>query len=295
MKKPKVIVLRTAGTNCDKETVHAFQSAGAETDLSHINEFIQGNKSLDRYGILAIPGGFSYGDDIAAGKVLANELIYKLRDSVEKFIKGGRLVIGICNGFQVLVKTGLLPHSTLTFNDSGKFEDRWVYLKNVNRGRCVFTKGIDRIYLPVAHAEGKFVTDKKTLDEMKKNDEIVFRYVDDKGKDCGYPSNPNGSMENIAGICNKEGTVFGMMPHPERYLAFYMHPQWTRLRSSNFGGQARLLESPNSRQAHKQSESSGSRQARKKIPQAGLPSEASAQEGDGIAIFRNAVRYASKL
>lgn len=179
MKKPKVVVLRTAGTNCDRETVFAFEFAGADVDLIHINEFIRGKKSLQPYKILAIPGGFSYGDDIAAGKVLANELKYKLRDKVEKFVKNGKLVIGICNGLQVLVKTGLLPHSTLTFNDSGKFEDRWVYLKNVNRGNCIFTRGIDIIYLPVAHAEGKFTTDKNTLKELKERDEVVFKYIDD--------------------------------------------------------------------------------------------------------------------
>jgi len=228
MKKVKVVVLRTAGTNCDRETVFAFQIAGADVDLLHINEFIRENKSLNQYKILAIPGGFSYGDDISAGKVLANELKYKLRGEVEKFVKDGKLVIGICNGFQVLVKTGLLPHSTLTFNDSGKFEDRWVYLKNVNPDNCPFTHGIDTIYLPVAHAEGKFITNKQTLKELKENKEIVFKYVDNKGKESGYPYNPNGSMENIAAICNKEGNVFGMMPHPERFLTKYQHPRWLR-------------------------------------------------------------------
>lgn len=235
MKKVKAVVLRTAGTNCDKETVCAFEAAGADVDLLHINEFIRGNRSLDPYKILAIPGGFSYGDDIAAGKVLANELKHKLRDKVEKFIRSGRLVIGICNGFQVLVKTGFLPYSTLTFNDSGKFEDRWVYLKNVNRGKCIFTRGIDTIYLPVAHGEGKLVTDRKALMEFKRDDEIVFKYVDDEGKESGYPWNPNGSMENIAGICNKEGNVFGLMPHPERHLIRYHHPQWTRKKRKSEG------------------------------------------------------------
>jgi phosphoribosylformylglycinamidine synthase subunit PurQ / glutaminase len=235
MKKPKVIVLRTAGTNCDKETAFAFQTAGANAEVLHINEFISRKKTFDSCKILAIPGGFSYGDDIASGKVFANELIYKLRDSVEKFIKNGKLIIGICNGFQVLVKTGLLPHSTLTFNDSGKFEDRWVYLKNINRGNCIFTRGIDTIYLPVAHGEGKFVTDKQTLKELKKNNEIVFKYVDIGGKEAGYPWNPNGAMENIAGICNKEGNVFGMMPHPERFIFKYHHPRWQREKLSAEG------------------------------------------------------------
>lgn len=228
MSKVKVIVLRTAGTNCDKETVFAFQAAGADTDLVHVNELIQGRKNLDACKIIALPGGFSYGDDIAAGKVLANELRFRLAGHMQKFVSSGRLVIGICNGFQVLVKTGLLPHSTLTFNDSGKFEDRWVYLNNGNRGKCIFTKGIGMIYLPVAHGEGKFITDKKTIGELEKNDEIVFTYADKNGGKAGYPWNPNGSMGNIAGICSKEGNVFGMMPHPERFLTRYQHPRWTR-------------------------------------------------------------------
>lgn len=241
MKKVKVIVLRTAGTNCDKETVFALQMAGAEVDLLHINELTKKNKTFDSYKILAIPGGFSYGDDIAAGKVLANEFKYKLREVTERFVKEGKLIIGICNGFQVLVKAGLLPHSTLTFNDSGKFEDRWVYLKNVNRGNCPFTKGIDTIYLPVAHGEGKFVTDKSTLKELKENDEIVFKYVDDKGRESGYPWNPNGAMENIAGICNKEGNVFGMMPHPERFITSFHHPRWLRERLPTQGDGVRIF------------------------------------------------------
>jgi len=234
--------LRTAGTNCDKETVFAFQTTGAEVDLLHINEFIRKKKTLSQYKILAIPGGFSYGDDISAGKVLANELKYKFQGEVEKFVKDGKLVIGICNGFQVLVKTGLLPpRSTLTFNDSSKFEDRWVYLKNVNRKNCIFTRGIDTIYLPVAHAEGKFVTDRQALEDLRKNDEIVFKYVNDKGKKAGYPWNPNGSMENIAGICNKEGNVFGMMPHPERFLTKYQHPRWLREKISMKGDGVKIF------------------------------------------------------
>ena len=241
MKKVKVVVLRTAGTNCDMETVFAFQMVGADVDLIHINELIRGKKSFDSYKILAIPGGFSYGDDISAGKVFANELKYKLQEEMKKFVISGKLVIGICNGFQVLVKTGLLPHSTLTFNDSGKFEDRWVYLKNVNRKNCPFTRGIDTIYLPVAHAEGKFVADKNTLNELKKKDEIVFKYVDDKGKESGYPFNPNGSMQNIAGICNEEGNVFGMMPHPERHIIRSHPPRWTRLKLPQIGDGVKIF------------------------------------------------------
>ena len=244
MKKVKVIVLRTAGTNCDKETAFAFQEAGARPELVHINQLTRGEKRLSDYQILAIPGGFSYGDDIASGKILANELKFGIEDDVQKFVKDGKLIIGICNGFQILVKSGLLPNiagnfktieSTLTLNDSAKFEDRWVYLKRItNHERrttnCVWTQGVDKIiYLPVAHGEGKFIPkDKKVLEYLKKNGMIVFEYTDENGKRKGYPFNPNGSVENIAGICDKTGRIFGLMPHPERHISYLQHPRWTR-------------------------------------------------------------------
>lgn len=254
--KPRVIIIRTAGTNCDYETEYAFKLAGAQTDLTHINRLIWGEKRLKDYDILAIPGGFSYGDDISAGVLLANELRYKLRDQVERFVEDGKLIIGICNGFQVLVKAGLLPNfegmkgkqlATLHLNDSAKFECRWVYLK-LDTDRCVFTKGIKgMIYLPVAHAEGKFVAPEEVLDKLEGNRQVVFRYVDESGNSAGYPYNPNGSMRDIAGICDPTGRIFGLMPHPERFLWKYNHPRWTR---------------------------------------ENLP-----DEGDGLAIFKNAVRY----
>jgi phosphoribosylformylglycinamidine synthase I len=261
MKKPKVIVLRTAGTNCDYETVHAFRMVGADVDLIHINKLIRGNVELSPYQILAIPGGFSYGDDIAAGKILANELKYKLREPVEQFVADGKLIIGICNGFQVMVKAGLLPgfngisdvqETTIYTNDSGKFECRWVYLKHIDNGKCVFTRNIkDVMYLPIAHGEGKFTTvDRHTLDALEAGNQVVFKYVDTEGKYAGYPWNPNGSDRHIAGICDATGRIFGMMPHPERYLSKYNHPRWTR--------------------------------------------EELQEEGDGVAIFRNAVEYAER-
>ena len=173
MKKPRVIVLRTAGTNCDKEMAFAFHAAGAETELVHINELTSHRRGLDDFHILALPGGFTYGDDLASGKILANELKFKLEEGLQKFIKDGKLMIGICNGFQILVKAGLLPNlsgdfqtieATLTLNDSNKFEDRWVYLKKCQgpRGKgqvkCVWTEGINKIIrLPIAHGEGKFI------------------------------------------------------------------------------------------------------------------------------------------
>lgn len=261
MKKARVIVLRTAGTNCDYETVYGFQIAGADVDLIHINQLIRGEKELFPYHILAIPGGFSYGDDIAGGKILANELKYRLRKPMEQFVADGKLIIGICNGFQVMVKAGLLPgfngisetqETTLYNNDSGKFESRWVYLKHIDDGKCVFTRNMKEvIYLPVAHGEGKFTTiDTETLDALEAGDQIVFKYVDSEGNYAGYPCDPNGSDRHIAGICDSTGRIFGLMPHPERHLNKYGHPRWTR----------------------------------EELP----------EEGDGLAIFKNAVEYAQQ-
>ncbi len=235
MAKPKVVILRTAGTNCDWETEAGFRLAGANPERVHINRFIEKEKKMLDYDILVIPGGFSYGDDIAAGKIFANELRYKLFDSLLRFAEARRPILGICNGFQVLVKSGLLPGNnhqqevTLTFNDSGKFEDRWVYLKNSSR-KCLFTKGLKRvIYLPIAHGEGKFIPNgERVLKKLEGNDQIVFRYADRSGKEGGYPINPNGSIGSIAATCNKDGNIMGMMPHPERYISRLHHPAWRR-------------------------------------------------------------------
>jgi phosphoribosylformylglycinamidine synthase len=230
---PRVCVLRTAGTNCDKETAFAFEEAQGRADIIHINEFISGKKTLADYQILAIPGGFSYGDDIAAGKLLANELKYKLIEQVEKFIKEGKLIIGICNGFQVLVKSGLLPQdehlrqkATLVINDSGKFEARWCHLR-VERSRCVWAQNLPKvIYLPVAHGEGKFMTEKKDLVELRDNLQVVFRYSDKSGSVAGYPACPSGSEDHIAGICDPTGKILGLMPHPERHVTLSQSPSW---------------------------------------------------------------------
>jgi phosphoribosylformylglycinamidine synthase I len=241
----KVIVIRTAGTNCDKETAHAFNIAGAAPELVHINQLVRGDRNINDYHILAVPGGFTYGDDIASGKILANELKYQLERDLERFIGDGKLIIGICNGFQVLVKAGLLPNlsgdfqsieATLTLNDSARFEDRWIYLKSpltTNDERlttCIWTKGINGVIkLPVAHGEGKFIPrTPKILKTLKDNGMIAFEYVDENGKRAGYPLNPNGSIENIAGICDPTGRIFGLMPHPERHISTLQHPSWTR-------------------------------------------------------------------
>ncbi len=259
MDNPKVIVLRTAGTNCDIETYHAFKTAGGNPELVHINRLFEKQRRLADYDILAVPGGFSYGDDVAAGKILANELKHKLYEDIRMFVSSGKPVIGICNGFQVLVKVGVLPgfevvdgeqKVTLTSNDSGRFECRWVWLKKNNNNKSLFLEGLnDMIYLPVAHAEGKFVVkDDNVLGRLKDNNQLVFHYVNEKGEEPIYPFNPNGSVEAIAGISNPQGNVLGMMPHPERYTVKYHHPRWQR----------------------------------EKLP----------EEGDGLMIFKNAVEYA---
>ncbi len=236
---PKALVLTGYGINCDMETHHAFKLAGAEAERVHLTDLLNGTRKLSEYHIFALPGGFSFGDDIASGKVLANVIKYNLGGQVEEFIDSGKLIIGICNGFQAMVKMGLLPgfdgdykkqEITLTFNDSGKFEDRWVHLKANQNSKCVFTSGIENIYLPVRHGEGKFVVrTPSVLNKLKRNSHVVFQYVDSSGNPAGYPWNPNGSIENIAGICDETGRVFGMMPHPEGFQHRTNHPAWTRL------------------------------------------------------------------
>lgn len=255
---PKVIVLRTAGTNCDNETAFAFRTCGAHVDLVHINKLFNKEVFLKNYHIMAIPGGFTYGDDIMAGRILANELRLKLGEDIEEFIQDKKLIIGICNGFQVLVRSGILPGvidensnwnkattqtASLTYNDSGKFEDRWTYLRVT--GQSVWTEGItDIIYVPVAHAEGKFVPeDNDLLNKMQANEQIAFRYCSRQGNAPKYPENPNGSVDNIAGITDKTGRILGMMPHPERHFLFTQHPFWTRLnKNSPYGHGAKIFE-----------------------------------------------------
>jgi phosphoribosylformylglycinamidine synthase len=235
--KPKILILTGYGVNCDYETEHAFNLVGGDAKRVHMNDVIDKIENLEDYQIIAFPGGFSFGDDISSGKVLANKVKFNMFEDLQRFIDDGKLVMGICNGFQSLVKAGLLPAFegnykkqtvTLTFNDSGKFEDRWIYLKVNPKSRCVFVKNIDTLYLPVRHGEGKFVADEILLQKLNKNNQIAFRYVDEKGNLAGYPWNPNGSSESIAGICDETGRVFGLMPHPEAHLYGTNHPRWTR-------------------------------------------------------------------
>jgi phosphoribosylformylglycinamidine synthase len=240
MVKVNVLVLRGPGTNCDQETAFAFQQAGAVTSVCHINSLIRHERRLVDYQVLVIPGGFSYGDDIGAGKVLANELKLKLGEDVQLFVNNGGLILGICNGFQVMAKAGILPDirqqtappMTLGTNDSGRFECRWVYLKVEKKSPCVFTQGIDSMYLPVAHGEGKVITDMRGLREIN----AALYYTDDSGNiQAGYPDNPNGSMNNIAGVCDPTGRIFALMPHPERHIRFQQHPHWTRKKPKEHG------------------------------------------------------------
>jgi len=239
MAEIRAIVLRAAGINCDMETEYALELAGAKAQRMHINRIIEDKNLLDEFQIIVFPGGFSYGDDVAAGKILANQIIHHLYEPIQKFIDDGKLVLGICNGFQVLVKTGILPGGnstkhqeeiTITYNDSGKFEDRWVYLAP-QTDKSVFIEPGRKIYLPVAHAEGKVVTkDDATLEKLKSEGHVAFKYVDKNGKESDYPVNPNGSMDSIAGLTDATGRILGLMPHPERFVRPTQHPHWSRLK-----------------------------------------------------------------
>lgn len=270
MPSPRVLVLRAPGTNCDEETAHAFTLAGAEAERVHVGRLIENPVLHKRYQILCIPGGFSYGDDIAAGRILATRMQHHLDDMVHHFVDSGdNLVLGICNGMQVLMRLGVLtagvpasqvqdehpvPPATLTWNDHGRFEDRWVHLA-VDRTPCVFLKDIQSMYLPMAHAEGKLVArDESALENLRSSGRLALRYCDESGEIrddvLPFPVNPNGGDANVAGVCDASGRVFGLMPHPERHLDPTHHPFWTR---------------------------------RKTQP----------AEGDGLQLFRNAVQWFS--
>jgi len=238
--KPKVLVLKTDGTNCDEETKYAFDVAGGNAAITHINELRANKKLLNNFQILAIPGGFSYGDDIVSGKILAIELTSFFQEQIQKFInRKDTIIIGICNGFQVLVRTGLLPfraigtmQATLTNNDSGHFECRWVDLKVDKNTNCAFLKNLDSETLSyqVAHGEGKFFATEDVIKEVEKQKLVTLRYVDEKGNPTQkYPYNPNGSLNAIAGICDPTGRILGLMPHPERFVKKEHHPNWRRM------------------------------------------------------------------
>ena len=254
MATPRVLVLRAPGANCDAEAQFGFEQAGAVAERVHINRLREQPALLQRFQVLVIPGGFTYGDDVAAGKILATQLEHHLADALRRFRDADKLILGICNGFQAILKAGLLlppdedgPLATLAANGSGKFEDRWITLE-ARPGNCPFLRGIDRLHVPVAHGEGRFVCREEwILKGLDQTGQIVLRYVDAKGKPGAYPINPNGSQGDVAGICDLSGRVLGLMPHPERHVLPTQHPRWTRL---------------------------------------GL-----AAEGEGLQLFRNAVQY----
>jgi phosphoribosylformylglycinamidine synthase len=231
----RTLILRAPGANCDEETAFAFERAGAHADRVHLNRWLESPRLVDEYQILCLPGGFTYGDDLGSGRIFANQLRHHLSDSLAAFRDAGKLILGICNGFQILVKSGLLdtddargPGATLTWNQSGRFLDRWVNLR-VAGNRCVFLKNIDRMFLPIAHAEGQFTgRDEPKLDEFEQNGQLVLRYC--QSDSCApQPFNPNGAARDVAGMCDRTGRVFGLMPHPERFIDRMQHPQWTRL------------------------------------------------------------------
>ncbi len=228
--KPNVLVLRAPGTNCDYETAFAFETAGATTERIHVNRILENPSQLERFQILCLPGGFSYGDDVAAGRVLATKVRLRLFDAIREFKEAGKLILGICNGFQILIKSGILVADdeigapvTLTWNNSGVYTDRWTNLE-VKSDKCVFLKGIEKMYLPIAHAEGKFMArNDAVLDALEAQGRLALRYVPG--------DNPNGAVRDVAGVCDETGRVFGLMPHPERHIDKTQRPQWTRMQN----------------------------------------------------------------
>ncbi|MBN1847041.1 MAG: phosphoribosylformylglycinamidine synthase subunit PurQ [Deltaproteobacteria bacterium] len=269
----KALVLTGYGLNCDYETDYALKLAGADSHRVHINELIQGEQTqtgpkLSQYHILVFGGGFSWADDHGAGVVLASKLKYNIGEQIERFIRDGKLIMGICNGFQSIVNLGLLPgfdqsyqerRIALAANDTGNFIDTWVRLKINNDSPCVFTKGLSHIELPVRHAEGKFTASHQDMDRLFENNQVVMQYAGDNGTPAQghWPVNPNGSLRDVAGICDPTGRVFGLMPHPEAFNHVTNHPDWT-FQKETLKREGKTLDT---------------------------------QEGDGIRIFRNAVEY----
>ena len=236
----KAIVIKTAGTNCDYESVHALKYVGFEVDLVHINELIRKEKKVSDYNFVMFPGGFADGDYLGASKVLTNKVLYRLNNDLPEFVSNGGLVLGVCNGFQLLLKTGLLPgfegnykeqKATLTFNPSGHLIDTWINLKSAN-SKSIFTKGIESIYCPLASGENRFyVSDKKVLEKLYENKQVAFKYEND----------PTGSMDSIAGICDESGRVLGVMPHPERNFYSLNDPRSTRIKLPKEGEGVQLF------------------------------------------------------
>ncbi len=231
----RVAVIRAPGINCDRETLHAWRLVGAEPQLVHVRALIEQPSLLDRVQVVTVPGGFSFGDDLGAGKILADQLRRRLGDSLRSCVERGGLLLGICNGFQVLVKAGLLPGGdwgcdrvSITTNASARFEDRWVHMRPV-ADHCAVLRGIRSLYLPVAHGEGRVVTaNEASRQRLHTGGHVALRYVDESGQAADYPANPNGSVDDIAALTDETGRAFGLMPHPERHVDRTHHPLWTR-------------------------------------------------------------------
>ena len=256
IKKPRAMILSGYGINCEEETKFAFEYAGGEADIVHINDLIKDPLLFKKYDILAFPGGFSYGDDTGSGKAFANKMKNHLSKELQEFVSGNTLVIGICNGFQIITNLGLLP-GALMHNESAMYLDRWVDLAVT--GESPWLSGIQSISLPIAHGEGRYIIDEAQYKEMKKNNEIAFTYT--KGEMCEYQNlkaNPNGALHDIAGVLGYNGRVLGLMPHPERAMFFHHLPNW---------------------QLKKEIES------RKKKP------ATKDEAGPGLHLFKNAVNY----
>lgn len=240
---PNALIIRTAGTNCDVELAHAFERAGATPIKHHLNEVIAHPELIKQADLIGFAGGFSYGDDIAAGRIFANRVKHRLTEALLEAVKSNVPMIGICNGFQVLVKIGFLPDPTtlqaggpakqtvtLADNTSGRFVDEWVGMTVPSETKCIWTRGLENFDLPIAHGEGRFVVDSEsTLQQLKDNGQIAFRYAVSGTPGVNFHGNPNGSVDGIAGICDPTGTILGLMPHPERYTHATNHPHWTRL------------------------------------------------------------------
>jgi phosphoribosylformylglycinamidine synthase subunit PurQ / glutaminase len=265
-KKPRSLILSGNGINCENETAYAHRLVGFDAEVVHVSALMDGSRNIHDYDFLNLPGGFLDGDDLGAGKAQAVKWRHqrikdsenRVIDELLKFVDAGKLIMGICNGFQLLTKTGLLPglnadykrqSVTLTFNDSGRFEDRWVYLKTNKLSSCIFTMDVDRMYLPVRHGEGKLVVGSENdVASLAKNGHVVMQYCDEHGEVReDFPYNPNGSVMSVAGLSDSTGRIFGLMPHPEAFVHYTQHPRWTR----------------------------------EELP----------EEGDGLMLFRNAYKY----